>query len=272
MTTIITTSGYTGPTDGLKALEDYELLPQRGLLALYEMTEGAGAVANDSKGSGVTRPGAIAGSVAWKSATISGKSVVQGLTFSSGTGRIETPITSPLPGVGCTWIVALKIATIDQPGLFNAVATSLSSVEGGVDGIAGAYYSTNDLQAYASAYVEGNLVTVPENASTIGTDGAIHLYMLSWAGGDTFEVQHLEKGISGFVVAPGYGSGIANLCFGFNPAAPAMRGFNGDIYYAIAYDRPLSGVPSPTNPTGPSERAKVLMWGRTELAKRGLIF
>ena len=272
MTTIITTSGYTGSTDGLKTLEDYELLPQRGLLALYEMTEGVGAVANDTKGAGLTRPGAIAGSAVWKSAMVSGKSVVQGLTFSGGTGHIETPIASPRPGFGCTWIVALKVAVIDQPGFFNAVATSLSAVEGGVDGIAGAYYSTNDLPAYASAYVEGNLVTVPENASTIGTDGAIHLYMLSWAGGDTFEVQHLEKGVSGFVVAPGYGSGIANVCFGFNPAAPGMKGFNGDIYYAIAYDRPLSGVPSPTNPTGPSERTKVLKWVRTELAKRGLIF
>lgn len=271
MTTIITTNGYTGPTDGLKTVEDYELLPQRGLLALYEMTEGAGVVVSDTKGVGQARPGVIAGSVTWKSATVSGKSVVQGVTFSGGTGRIETPITSPLPGGGCTWIVALKVAAIDRPSFFNAVATSLSAVEGGSDGIAGAYYSTNDLQAYASAYVEGKLVSVPENASTIGTDGAIHLYMLSWGGGDIFEIQHLEKGVSGFVTAPGYGSGIAKLCFGFNPAAPGMKGFNGDIYYAIAYDRPLSGVPSLTNPTGPSERAKVLTWVRNELAKRGLI-
>lgn len=262
MTTIIKSSGYSGPVAGLKSISDYDLFPSQKLVGLYEFLEGAGTILTDTSGNGnhgVITPGG-------------GSWMAEGAGWSYQFDGVNSAIDLPFgPASDLTLVVVCKpIFT----GGENAHRVLMSNLVGTSKGVALCYFSLaggGTSVVYGTAGGLGTRLIAPPDVAfvepwrmeviSLGGDGALSLANMTSGGLNT-------AALNGYVASSGL------LCIGNNRSHGAIgnaRPFNGRVAAVAVYSRKLATVPSATNPGGPSEFTKLKKFANSDiLANRAI--
>lgn len=249
MTTLISSSGYTGSTSGLMTPADYTYFPEsgQGLIALYEFKEGTGTAINDTSGNGnngTLTPGAGA----WTAEGTGYSYLFDGLA-----SVIDTPA---LAAAGFTIAAVIKADTT-QTATFGAVCSNMKLAS------AGAALSFQKSNAPGIIYGQsGGSIALAGIADSIAAAYRLLIITMPPAASGTAVITDMTSGASAtaaisatYVPAP-----TNTFSIGGNPTHAtigSMNWFKGNIAALAIYNTVLSNARTTTNPTGLSQFAKI---------------
>lgn len=256
MTTIIKSSGYNGPVDGLKLISDFDLFPSQKLVGLYEFLEGTGEILMDTSGNG--NHGAITpGAGGWQP---------EAAGWSYQFDGVNTAIDLPFGTDGdLTLVVVCKPVFTGNDNAYRVLASNLT---GPNKGAALCYFSLaggGTSVVYGAAGGLGARVVSPPD---VAVTEPWRMEVVSLGSNGAASLANMTAGRLSTIAIDGYVPSAGLMCIGNNRShgpVSSARPFNGRIAAVAVYSRKLSPLPSVTSPGGPSEFTKLQRFANTQI-------